>query len=180
MGQGWLHVPRQHFFDRTFPPDLLLQLICPMRSPSSAANVPSSIFTDFTNMASEVSGMITMKTMPIVDHKQHSTCNFRADLWTWKMQWSNFAKLKSFWSRFDTLTKVLVTIWHIGQVFCHVLTHWPRFWSHFDTLTKCWSHFAQNCGAKNSGGRTLQLPGAEIIGDHCECNHTTQLVIAWT
>ena len=76
MGQGWLHVPRQHFFDRTFPPDLLLQLICPMRSPSSAANVPSSIFTDFTNMASEVSGMVwlvTIKTMPIVDHKQHST-----------------------------------------------------------------------------------------------------------
>ena len=73
MGHGWLHVPRQHFFDRTFPPELLLQLICPMRSPSSAANVPSSIFTDFANTACEVSGMVTIKTMPIVDHKQHST-----------------------------------------------------------------------------------------------------------
>ena len=73
----------------------------------------------------EWNGLVTIKTMPIVDHKQHSTCNFCADLWTWKMPWSNFAKLKSLWSHFDTLTKFLVTLWHIDQDFGHTLTHWP-------------------------------------------------------
>ena len=135
MGQGWLHVPRQHFFDRTFPPDLLLQLICPMRWPSSAANVPSSIFTDFTNMASEVSGMVTIKTMPIVDHKQHSTGAI-----DWPMTMKN--SLVKLWQA----KKFLVTFWHIDQDFGHTLTHWPSVghilhkiaapklqWSHFVT-----------------------------------------------
>ena len=58
------------------------------------------------------------------------------DLWPWKVPWSNFAKLKNLWSHFDTLTKFLVTIWHIDQVlvtFCTKLRRQKLRRSHFAT-----------------------------------------------
>ena len=72
-------------------------------------------------------------------------CNCCVDLWTWKMPWSFFDNLKSFWSRFDTLTKILVTLWHIDQVLVTFCTRLRR-----QKLRR--SHFATARG-------------------HCECNH---------
>ena len=62
----------------------------------------------------EWNGLVTIKTMPIVDHKQHSTGAI-----DWPMTMKN--ALVKLWQA----KKFLVTFWHIDQVFGHTLTHWP-------------------------------------------------------